>query len=76
MLILLVPLILLAVSHDAAAQANTPTCGGNRPLTKCCMGLAPWSTNQGVWGGICGYTPADPSELIGGRCITISSGSW
>ncbi|KAJ8495990.1 hypothetical protein ONZ45_g12635 [Pleurotus djamor] len=42
-----------------------------RPRNLCCMApIAPWSTNSGVWGGICGYTPPSPSELIGGRCIT------
>lgn len=41
-----------------------------RSMRLCCLNIAPWSTNSAVWGGICGYTPAIPSELIGARCIT------
>lgn len=35
------------------AQCSDPA----RPLARCCMGVAAWSTNSVVWGGICGYTP-------------------
>ncbi|EMD85501.1 hypothetical protein COCC4DRAFT_151861, partial [Bipolaris maydis ATCC 48331] len=40
----------------------------DRPLRFCCQTIAKWSSNSGVWGGVCGYTPSDSSELIGGRC--------
>lgn len=44
------------------------TCSGDqKPL--CCFNVAPWSTNSGVWGGICGYTPPSPNQLVGARCI-------
>ena len=54
------------------------TCGGNRPLSLCCMGVAPWSSNSGVWGDICGYFPSNPNEIVGGRCIGIGQvgGTW
>ncbi|XP_014551721.1 hypothetical protein COCVIDRAFT_112122, partial [Bipolaris victoriae FI3] len=41
-----------------------------RSVRLCCQGVAAWSTNSGAWGGVCGYTPSDPSELIGARCVT------
>ncbi|KAF1834143.1 hypothetical protein BDW02DRAFT_598499 [Decorospora gaudefroyi] len=43
-----------------------PTCAA---IGLCCMNVAPWSTNSAIWGGPCGYTPDNPSELIGARCI-------
>ncbi|KAI0338955.1 WSC-domain-containing protein [Trametopsis cervina] len=55
--------------------ASAVTCGNDRPLTMCCMGLAPYYTNQNVWGSICGYYPQSTNELIGGRCISVSTGS-
>jgi hypothetical protein len=45
-----------------------PQCA-SRSLRLCCLNIAPWATNSGVWGGICGYTPTNPSELVGARCI-------
>ncbi|KAK0625135.1 hypothetical protein B0T17DRAFT_617268 [Bombardia bombarda] len=44
-------------------------CSG-KPLNLCCMNAAPWSSNSAVWGGICGYYPSQPSELVGARCIS------
>lgn len=35
----------------------------------CCMNVAPWSSNSGVWGGVCGYTPSNTNELVGARCL-------
>ncbi|KAF9489021.1 hypothetical protein BDN71DRAFT_1435685 [Pleurotus eryngii] len=57
--------------RGANAQCSDPA----RPLARCCMGVAAWSTNSVVWGGICGYTPPSPSEIIGARCI-INPGTW
>lgn len=71
-----VTMFLVAVFVAGAATSAWAACGGDKPLSLCCMGLAPWSTNSNVWGNICGYTPSDPNELIGGRCIYLSSGSW
>ncbi|KAG7285125.1 hypothetical protein NEMBOFW57_009746 [Staphylotrichum longicolle] len=31
----------------------------------CCQNVAQWATNSGVWGGICGYYPSNPRELVG-----------
>ncbi|KAJ4307010.1 hypothetical protein N0V88_000384 [Collariella sp. IMI 366227] len=47
------------------------TCGADRQRDFCCLSTAPWSTNSGVWGNICGYTPNVLSELIGARCSTL-----
>ncbi|KAJ8472566.1 hypothetical protein ONZ45_g16612 [Pleurotus djamor] len=64
-------LFTLSLFAGARADCDDPA----RPTQKCCMNVAQWSTNSYVWGTICGYTPADSSEYIGGRCITITSGS-
>ncbi|KAK4667301.1 hypothetical protein QC763_308000 [Podospora pseudopauciseta] len=53
----------------------TPDCGGDQSIALCCMNLAPWSTNSGIWGGACGYYPADPNERVGARCITRAPGT-
>ena len=45
----------------------------SRAYSVCCMGVAPWSSNSGVWGGICGYYPSNPNEIVGARCITRPS---
>ncbi|KAL4261203.1 hypothetical protein AB1N83_006829 [Pleurotus pulmonarius] len=80
----IVALSICLALNGANAQCSDPA----RPLARCCMGLAAWSTNSVVWGTICGYTPPDPSEIIGGRCIvnpgtcpsgthaTCCAGSW
>jgi hypothetical protein len=52
----------------STTPVSDPQCA-DRSIRLCCMNVAPWSTNSYVWGGICGYTPADPSELVGARCI-------
>ncbi|EUC40265.1 hypothetical protein COCMIDRAFT_48500, partial [Bipolaris oryzae ATCC 44560] len=44
-----------------------------RPIRLCCVNIAAWSTNSAVWGNICGYTPSNPAELVGARCITRPS---
>ncbi|GJE90198.1 WSC domain-containing protein [Phanerochaete sordida] len=49
-------------------------CGTGRSHVLCCMNVAPWSTNSYVWGNICGYTPSDPSEIVGARCIPAPAG--
>jgi hypothetical protein len=46
-----------------------PSSGCNKAYQVCCMGVAPWYTNQGVWGGVCGYYPSNPNEIVGARCI-------
>ncbi|KAF2737108.1 WSC-domain-containing protein [Polyplosphaeria fusca] len=58
--------------YQSTVTPPTPpvsTCSTGRPYTLCCMGFAPWYTNSGVWGGICGYNPSNPNQLVGARCI-------
>lgn len=44
-------------------------CPADRPLYLCCRGgIVPWSSSSTFFAG-CGYTPTDPSEPIGSRCI-------
>jgi predicted nucleic acid binding AN1-type Zn finger protein len=63
------------IASNAANPGVCPTAAPvpaqctNRAIRLCCLNIAPWATNSGVWGGICGYTPSNPSELIGARCI-------
>ena len=60
-------------------KVSADTCPPDRPLSTCCMGdIAPYSSNAGVWGPICGYYPANPNELDGGRCLDNpgSFSSW
>ncbi|GJE88413.1 WSC-domain-containing protein [Phanerochaete sordida] len=49
------------------------TCDVSRPIALCCMGVAPWDSNEGVWGGICGYYPSNPSTIVGARCIPFQA---
>ncbi|KAK4197204.1 hypothetical protein QBC40DRAFT_299592 [Triangularia verruculosa] len=70
----------LAVTGASAAATPIPStatadCGGDQSIALCCMNLAPWSTNSGIWGGACGYYPADPNERVGARCITRAPGT-
>lgn len=68
-------------SYIASNATNPGTCPKqppeppqcNRAYSVCCRGVAPWSTNSGVWGGICGYYPSNPSEIVGAKCITQPS---
>ncbi|KAH8101439.1 hypothetical protein BXZ70DRAFT_92564 [Cristinia sonorae] len=53
-----------------AAIAVSATCPSAQPVHLCCRNVAPWSSNSGVWGGICGVTPADPNTPMGGACIS------
>jgi hypothetical protein len=70
-----------AVSVLAAAflapTALAFSCDGNvgRGLALCCQTEAPFSSNSYVWGSICGVTPRDPSEMMGGRCAQFA-GDW
>ncbi|EMD59497.1 hypothetical protein GGP41_004461 [Bipolaris sorokiniana] len=59
----------LATVTSRIPVLEQPQCD-SRPVRLCCINIAPWSTNSGVWGGICGYTPSNPAELVGARCIT------
>jgi hypothetical protein len=64
--------ILVAVQ---AAPAQAAYCDNAHSNALCCMGvLAPFYTNSYVWGSICGVTPADQNELVGGRCIYAPKG--
>jgi hypothetical protein len=56
---------LITVTSTAAPAPRTCT-----SIALCCMNIAPFSSNSGVWGGICGYIPSSPSEMIGARCIS------
>lgn len=74
-------LIMLSLALFAllCAKGTTAlTCGGDKPLSLCCMGVGPWSSNSQVWGDDCGYFPSNPNELVGGRCIGIDQvgGTW
>lgn len=51
------------------ARTAFAVCDHSRPVALCCLGDGPWSSGSDLWGSYCGYYPADPSELIGSRCI-------
>jgi hypothetical protein len=56
----------------AVTPATFAACPADRPLSLCCMNVAPFSTNSGVWGGVCGYQPSSPGEIVGARCGQFS----
>ena len=67
-------LLVAAVCILGAIRASATCPGGQNSL--CCMGVAPYSSNSGVWGDICGFFPPD-NPLVGARCIGYdSSNGW
>jgi len=67
-------LLYAVVTILGAIGANATCASGQYSL--CCMGVAPYSSNSGVWGGICGFYPPD-NPLVGARCIAYDpSSGW
>ncbi|KAH7078193.1 hypothetical protein BKA62DRAFT_733285 [Auriculariales sp. MPI-PUGE-AT-0066] len=66
------PTLLSLFFHQA--HKAMATCGTDAPIGLCCMGVALYSTNAGVWGPICGFNPPD-NPLVGARCIAYNATS-
>src|SRR5258706_2354580 len=67
-------LLVTAVCILGAISANATCPSGQHSL--CCMGVAQYSSNSGVWGDICGFFPPD-NPLVGARCLDYSpSEGW
>ncbi|KAI0069893.1 hypothetical protein K474DRAFT_956995 [Panus rudis PR-1116 ss-1] len=64
---------LYGVAILSTIGAVAAQCGGSQPLHLCCRTVAPWSSNSGVWGNICGVFPTDPNTLMGGACEEVTS---
>ena len=59
-----------------AVRAVRADCSADVPNALCCMGVAQYSTNSAVWGGICGYyPPAGDNPVVGARCIPYNTTS-